>query len=283
MRQQLTVTAVVLTALVVVFVGAYALVRPMLGGGAVVASPAGTAGAPAAEDTASAETEAPAPVVAEPPAPTAPEMLAPISATFVESVPAAGNKVALTFDLCERADDVAGFDQALVDALITRQAPATFFMGGKWARSHPAEASFLAQHEYFEIGNHSWTHKDFAKVTDAEIHEEIELAQVAIWETTGRTPRVFRLPYGTYDQRALTIIGEHGMPAIQWSVVSGDPDRNVTASGIIRVVKQKASPGAIVIMHANGRGWNTAEALPTVIDDLRAAGYELVTVSELLQ
>jgi peptidoglycan/xylan/chitin deacetylase (PgdA/CDA1 family) len=70
--------------------------------------------------------------------------------------------------------------------------------------------------------------------------------------------------------------------AIQWDVVTGDPDPNITAEMILETVKARVSNGSIIIMHVNGRGWHTAEALPEVIDWLRSQGYELVTVSELL-
>jgi peptidoglycan/xylan/chitin deacetylase (PgdA/CDA1 family) len=72
------------------------------------------------------------------------------------------------------------------------------------------------------------------------------------------------------------------MTPVQWSVETGDPDKNITAKAILKTVKAKAKGGSIVIMHANGRGWHSAEALPGVIDYLHSKGYEIVTVSELL-
>jgi len=47
-------------------------------------------------------------------------------------------------------------------------------------------------------------------------------------------------------------------------------------------VLARARPGAIVIMHVNGRGWHTAQALPILIPALRARGYAFVTVSQIL-
>ena len=65
--------------------------------------------------------------------------------------------------------------------------------------------------------------------------------------------------------------------------MTGDPDPHITAQDIERAVAQRTRPGSIVIMHMNGRGWHTAEALPTVIKDLRRRGYQFVTVSQALQ
>ena len=72
------------------------------------------------------------------------------------------------------------------------------------------------------------------------------------------------------------------MQAIQWDVVSGDPDPNISAEAIVAEVTAQAQNGSIVIMHMNGQGRHTAEALPEVIKQLREQGYTLVTVSQLL-
>jgi peptidoglycan/xylan/chitin deacetylase (PgdA/CDA1 family) len=80
----------------------------------------------------------------------------------------------------------------------------------------------------------------------------------------------------------LSVIAAHGMYTIQWEVVTADPVPDNLADNILRIVQDKTQNGSIIIMHANGRGWHTAEALPGMIDYLRAEGYTLVTVSQLL-
>jgi peptidoglycan/xylan/chitin deacetylase (PgdA/CDA1 family) len=72
------------------------------------------------------------------------------------------------------------------------------------------------------------------------------------------------------------------LKTIQWDVETGDPDPSITAVDIIKTVNRKAQGGSIIIMHMNGGGFHTAEALFSVIANLRAQGYELVTVSELM-
>src|SRR5207237_7763431 len=74
----------------------------------------------------------------------------------------------------------------------------------------------------------------------------------------------------------------HGMQAVLWDVVSGDPSKATTTRGIIDVVKRDTKGGSVIIFHINGRGWKTAEALPTVLHDLRARGFQLVPLSSLL-
>jgi peptidoglycan/xylan/chitin deacetylase (PgdA/CDA1 family) len=66
--------------------------------------------------------------------------------------------VALTFDLCERADQISGYDGAIVDVLRQERVPATFFAGGKWMRTHPERTMQLMADPLFEVGSHAWTH-----------------------------------------------------------------------------------------------------------------------------
>jgi peptidoglycan/xylan/chitin deacetylase (PgdA/CDA1 family) len=192
-------------------------------------------------------------------------------------------QVALTFDLCQTKAKPAGFDRAIVAVLQEKQAAATFFAGGLWLQDHPQEARLLASEARFEIGNHSWSHPDLRKVDATMIAEEINSAEKILTSVTGRSSRLFRLPFGYYDDKVLKEVAANNVRIIQWDVVTGDPDRNVLAADIVNAVKRGAKNGSIIIMHANGRGWHTAEALPQVIDVLRQRGFELVTVSKLLQ
>ena len=80
----------------------------------------------------------------------------------------------------------------------------------------------------------------------------------------------------------MNAVNDAGLLAIQWDVVSGDPVKAITAEAIRQGVVPRVKPGSIVVMHANGRGWHTAEALPRVVADLRARGFEFATVGELL-
>lgn len=149
-------------------------------------------------------------------------------------------------------------------------------------QSHPTQTQALAANSLFELGNHSWSHPDFAKIRPEEMSAEILKTQDIMFELTGGQPRLFRLPFGTYTDQALAVIAQHGLRTIQWDVVTGDPDPNVSADAMVDTVTSQAENGSIAIMHMNGRGWHTAEALPRMIDDLAAAGFNFVTVSELL-
>ena len=103
-----------------------------------------------------------------------------------------------------------------------------------------------------------------------------------LFQFTGKRPRLFRLPSGLYNQDTLQIVAKHGLYTIQWDSVTGDPDPTFDAVTILGEVQRTVRNGSIIIMHGNGRGWHTAEALPLIIDYLQAKGYTLVTVSQLI-
>ncbi|HSQ07512.1 MAG TPA: polysaccharide deacetylase family protein [Chromatiaceae bacterium] len=216
--------------------------------------------------------------------------------------------VALTFDLCEQANERAGYDAELVNALRAFGVKATFFAGGKWLRTHPEQAMQLMADPLFEIGNHAWTHGNLRVLHGEEARNQILWTQAEYqvlrrqlserpcavgagpgeWELIPAWPKLFRFPYGTCDQGSLDAAAELGLASIQWSLVAGDPDRGRSARAIAQSIragvhaKGKEGRGAIVVAHANGRGWHTAEALPLFIPQLQAEGYRFLTVSELL-
>lgn len=190
--------------------------------------------------------------------------------------------VALTFDMCQDPLYPSGFDAAIVEVLQRYEVSATFFMGGDWMRTHPEETKLLAANPNFELGNHSWSHPDFTQLNEEQISQEIEQTEDMLFQITGRRSYLFRLPSGLYNEQTLQVIARHGMYTIQWDSVTGDPDPNFDSATILAEVQRTAKKGSIIIMHGNGRGWHTAEALPLIIDYLKSQGYTLVTVSQLI-
>lgn len=209
--------------------------------------------------------------------------------------------VALTFDLCETASKVAGYDGAIVDLLRSQGIRATFFAGGKWMETHPERAAQLIADQRFETGNHTWSHVNLRLAAPGRLKAEINAAQAAyedlrarladrqcalnLPEAVARIPKrmsLFRFPFGACNTHSLRAVNEAGLLAIQWDVVTGDPSPRQSARAIVQAVMRQVRPGSIIVAHANGRGYHTAEALRLVIPRLRAEGYGFVTVSELL-
>jgi peptidoglycan/xylan/chitin deacetylase (PgdA/CDA1 family) len=209
--------------------------------------------------------------------------------------------VALTLDLCEQPGEIAGYDGAIVDYLRANGIKATFFVGGKWLRSHDERARQLIASPFFEIGNHSWSHRNLRLLAGPDLVREItgpQRAYEAIRGDLGKaqctadgptaraSPPVrmglFRFPYGACNAAALAAVNDAGLLAIQWDVSTGDPSPSQSAQAIAQQMLRATRPGSIIIAHANGRGYHTAAALPLAIPKLKALGYEFVTVSELL-
>lgn len=191
-------------------------------------------------------------------------------------------RIALTFDLCQVPGRPAGFDRGIIEVLQRNQVPATFFLGGDWMRTHPEETRLLAAEPRFELGDHSWSHPDFTRLDAAGIREQLDRSREQFRQTIGREPELFRFPFGFWNDESLQEVRKAGLEAIQWDLVTGDPDPKISAEQIVAAVRRQARSGSIVIMHANGRGRHTAEALPAVLAELRRKGLTPVTVSDLL-
>lgn len=218
-------------------------------------------------------------------------------------LPAGDRRIALTFDLCEQAREIAGYDGRIVDALRAADAKATFFAGGKWLLTHAERAGQLMADPLFEVAEHGWEHRNVRLLGERALRREIvaplqayvtlrrDLAARQCLDRTGEehavrrsSPRIelIRFPFGTCNPPALRAAGAAGLTAIGWDIASGDPDPGSGARSLVRRVLARVRPGSIVVFHANGRGWHTGEAMPLLIEALRKAGYRFATVSELI-
>ena len=199
----------------------------------------------------------------------------------IRHLPIHDRVIALTFDACQTRKP-AGYDAKIVRILRETHTPATFMLGGRWIETHPKQTKDLAADALFEIGNHSYLHPHMTRITSAKAKQEIAKTQEILFRLTARKARFFRPPYGEYDAQLVATARDLGLRTLMWDVETGDPDPHESAKAIARTVLRKARPGAIVIMHVNGRGWHSAEALPTIIRELRRRGYRFVRVSDTL-
>jgi cellulose synthase/poly-beta-1,6-N-acetylglucosamine synthase-like glycosyltransferase/peptidoglycan/xylan/chitin deacetylase (PgdA/CDA1 family)/spore germination protein YaaH len=203
------------------------------------------------------------------------------------------NKIALSFD--DGPDP--RYTPQILDILKAKHAPATFFVIGEEANN----SLDLLRREYdegHEIGNHTYTHPAFtATLPAAQIELQLNLTERLLASTLGIKTLLFRPPYGidhqpeTADEVEMLpvplsmgymLIGAQIDPH-DWGEAGGIAPP--TAQAIVDRVLQQARSGVgnIVLMHdGGGDRSHTIAALPMVIDQLRAAGYELVSVSELV-
>ena len=184
--------------------------------------------------------------------------------------------VALTFDHSWGNK----FTPSILDTLKQNDMKVTFFIMGPWAKKYPDVAKRMVTDGH-EIASHGYRHENYGDMTTDWVKEDIQKSQALIKEVTGVEPRLLRPPNGHYSQKSLKVTDELGYKTIIWNVDSLDwknPGRDV----IVERVMKRVKPGAIILMHASDTPVQTADALPVLLDKLKAEGYRIVTVSELL-
>ena len=188
-------------------------------------------------------------------------------------------RIALTFDDApsERTSD------AVLAVLAEKNVKATFFMIGENIEHYPQAAHRIAAAGH-EMGNHSYSHRRFLLRSPAFIAREIEDTNALIRTAGYRGPIHFRPPYGKKLLGLPWYLARHNITTVMWD---SEPARHQapTAEAITAAVLAQAHNGAIILLHPFCAEACRAEreALPLIIDGLRAQGYTLITVSELLK
>jgi peptidoglycan/xylan/chitin deacetylase (PgdA/CDA1 family) len=185
-------------------------------------------------------------------------------------------EVALTFD-----DGPGPYTPQVLSVLERFHVHATFFVIGKMLR-YFAPSAVREIEDGDVIGDHTETHPMMAQLSAHEQHEQLfeQIARVEL--IGGKRPDLFRPPYGSFNETTLHELHALHLLMVLWSVDTGD----YLQPGVPAIVERAlagARPGAIILMHdAGGTRTQTIEALPKVIEGLRARGYRLVTVPQLL-
>jgi polysaccharide deacetylase family sporulation protein PdaB len=185
-------------------------------------------------------------------------------------------KIALTFDAAWGDEDT----EEIMSILEQHNVHVTFFMTGGWVDSYPDDVKMIYSKGH-ELGNHSENHKNMSQLSSDEIEAELQSVHDKVKELTGYEMKVFRPPYGDYDDEVVTTVNDMGYACIQWDVDSLDWKDYGVDSIIQTVCEHKhLSNGSIILMH-NGAKY-TAQALDTLLTNLEEQGYQFVTVSELI-
>jgi peptidoglycan/xylan/chitin deacetylase (PgdA/CDA1 family) len=184
-------------------------------------------------------------------------------------------KVAIGFD-----DGPAADTGAFVTMLERARARATFFMIGRQVSGSYRALMLRELRNGDVLGDHTWDHPDLTR--SPEVRGELLRTIAAIRAQVGYTPCVFRPPYGAYDESVLRTARSLGLSTVLWNVDPADYTQPGAAAIEARVLAQ-VRPGSIIISHDGGgpRG-QTLAAYPGIIRKLRARGYRIVTVLELL-
>jgi peptidoglycan-N-acetylglucosamine deacetylase len=195
---------------------------------------------------------------------------------FVKEGGTSGRDVALTFD-----DGPGPYTPEVLDVLEREHVPATFFVIGQ--EIHDFGTSTEREiHDGFVIGDHTENHPMMAQLSKHDQHEQLFEQAARIELLGGRKPSLFRPPYGSFDATTFQLLHQMHMLMVLWSVDTDDYELP-GVEAIVHHVLEGAKPGAIFLMHdAGGNRAETVAALPTIVHDLRARHFKLVTVPQLL-
>ena len=204
--------------------------------------------------------------IASPPAP-ASEMANP------SPVDSSKPMLALTFD-----DGPSSHTERLLDVFAAHGGKGTFFVVGNMLDRRAETLQRMAADGH-EIGGHSWDHRQLTKLSAAEMTDQLMSTRAKIYSITGLDATMVRPPYGSCNDQLKTKAKELDIALINWSVDTLDW-KYKDADTVYQAVMDGAKDGAIILCHDLHK--TTVDAMERAIPDLIAAGYQLVTVTELL-
>ncbi len=183
-------------------------------------------------------------------------------------------KVAISFDAAW-GDEYTG---GILDILDTYDVKATFFLVNFWAAEYPDDVKMISERGH-DIGNHSSSHPDMAKLSPEKIAEELETTADTVEKLTGRRPTLFRPPFGSYSDTLIETAESLGYDTIQWSVDSLDW-KDISTEQIVDRVTRNVKSGSIILFHNNAQ--HVLEYLPLILENLTSNGYEIVKINDLI-
>ena len=182
--------------------------------------------------------------------------------------------VALTFD-----DGPTPYTDRLLSVLKDAGAKATFFMIGNKVAANPDGAKRVAE-AGMEIGNHTWEHPNMTTIPEQFVPEQLSKAQDAITAATGRTPNIWRPPGGLTDPAVNEVAAKDGLAGILWDVIPFDWINDANTDATRYMLMTQIKPGSVVLFHDSYS--STVDLVYQFLPVLKANGYHVVTVSELL-
>lgn len=208
------------------------------------------------------------------------EELEPAQNAVLQSInpkPDDGSKViALTFD-----DGPSDYTQRYLDILSRYDAHATFFCLGSAAAAHPDLVKAIEE-QGSQVASHTQNHQQLTKLDAATLQSEVSDAFSAISSSGAGATTVLRPPYGDLTPETWLASGGSFSASVIWNLDSEDW-RLPGADAIVANCTNGAYPGAIVLMHDGGGNRDQdLEALPRILESLKAEGYRFVTLDELM-
>lgn len=191
--------------------------------------------------------------------------------------------IGLTFDISWGENTAI----PILDILKKEGIRATFFLSSPWAGKHEQIVQRMVADGH-EIGSHGNRHIDLNTLSANEIEQEIKTAEAVLETISNQKINLIRAPNGAYDNKVIDTANRLGYKVIQWSVDSLDwkrPGPDAVINNVLNGLKpgNGAKPGDIILFHASDSAPDTVQALPAVIKNLKAKGYLLIPIGELLK
>ena len=183
-------------------------------------------------------------------------------------------QVAISFDAAWGADKT----EKIIEICNEFNVKATFFLVGFWVQKYPDMVKKIYDNG-FEIGTHSNTHPDMTKLSSEDQKFELQTSMNLIKNITGENVKIFRPPFGAYNDSLINVAESLGLTTIQWDVDSLDW-KGLSAIEINNRVLNGVRNGSIILCHNNSD--HILDALPIMLDRLLKRGYKITPVGELL-
>lgn len=175
-----------------------------------------------------------------------------------------------------------GFTGKVLDVLKNKKVSATFFVTGHYIRSSEDLIQRMVNEGHI-IGNHSWSHPDFTKLSKEKMKEELNKVDNTVAKLTDqKTMNYLRPPRGVFSERSLALTQELGYTNVFWSIAFVDWNTNAQRGWeyAYKSIINQVHPGAIILLHAVSK--DNAEALEHIIDELRKRGYTFESLDDLM-
>lgn len=175
------------------------------------------------------------------------------------------------------------FTPAVLAALASHHAHATFFVVGAGALAHPGLVAAEVR-AGDEVANHTLDHPRLATLGARATRREVDLGRRALLAAGAPEPLLFRAPYGEFTPNAVGASARRGELMVGWSLAVERALDGRSVPAAIAWLMRRVRPGTILLAHDGLLDRRrTVAALPLLLDRLARRGYAVITVSELLR
>lgn len=166
----------------------------------------------------------------------------------------------------------------MMEVLEKKEARISFFLGGIWVNKNMDLVKNMYEKGY-DLQNHGYYHKRPSTLNKQNNIKEVRDTEKLIFNITGYKTKLFEPPYGDYDENTLSTLNSMNYKVITWSIDTIDWREDANREVIMNRIKKKLHPGAIILIHPKTV---TANVLEEMIDYIYSQGYNIVTVSEII-